>query len=236
MFDGGNIDKACLQYIYMDMIRSHIHNFIEVNNSHRIRKQKKSDHYLPTGKPFEMYFYPDGVEDFKEPIEEEVLVLLESEVGSFDLDSFLPTETLNLFSNFLTEENMPDMYTYDNPQHRKAYLILRQKVWTFVQTGGIVGLLANPIGAADWIEQNQRGIVREEIHCHLHPVSGDVSMQAPGSHHIVPSVQSEYKSDAKTLFKVASNVQLDSEAVIEDHISFASGMYWFSSFLLFISY
>jgi len=80
--------------------------------------------------------------------------LLESEVGSFDLDSFLPTETLNLFSNFLTEENMPEMYTYDNPQHRKAYLILRKKVWTFVQTGGIVGLLANPIGAADWIEQN----------------------------------------------------------------------------------
>jgi len=61
-------------------------------------------------------------------------------------------------------------------------------------------------------------------------------MQAPGSHHNVLSVQSEYKSDAKTLFKVVSNVQLDSEAVIEDHISFESGMYWFSSFLLFISY
>jgi len=100
LFDSGNIDKACLQYIYMDMIRLPIHNFIEVHNSHPIRKQKKRDHYLSTGKPFEMYFYPDGVEDFKVPIEEEVLVLLESEVGSFDLDSFLPTETLNLFSNF----------------------------------------------------------------------------------------------------------------------------------------
>jgi len=96
--------------------------------------------------------------------------------------------------------------------------------------------LANPIGAADWIEQNQRGIVREDIRCHSHPVSGEVSMQAPGSHHIVPSVQSEYKSDAKTLFKVASDIQLDSEAVIEDNISLESGMYWFSSFLLFISY
>jgi len=61
-------------------------------------------------------------------------------------------------------------------------------------------------------------------------------MQAPSSYHIVPSVQSEYKSDAKTLFQVASDVQLDSEAVIEDNISFESGMYWFSSFLLFISY
>jgi len=44
---------------------------------------------------------------------------------------------------------MPDTYTYDNPQHCKAYLILRQKVRAFVQNGSIVGLLANPVLAAD---------------------------------------------------------------------------------------
>ncbi|RPB00095.1 hypothetical protein L873DRAFT_858139 [Choiromyces venosus 120613-1] len=117
LFDGGNIDKACLQYIYMDIIRSHIHNFIEVHNSHPIQKEKKRDHYLPTGKPFEMYFYPESMEDYKEPVQEHVLTLLESEVESYDLDLFLPVETLNLFSNLLKEENMPDSYTYDNPLH-----------------------------------------------------------------------------------------------------------------------
>jgi len=61
-------------------------------------------------------------------------------------------------------------------------------------------------------------------------------MQAPGSYYIVPSAQCESKSDTKTLFKVASDVELDSLAASEDNISFESGMYWFSLFLLFISY
>jgi len=63
----------------MNMIQSHIHDFIKVHNSHPIRKQENRDHFPPTGKPFQMNFYPNGVEDFKEPIEEEVLFLLESE-------------------------------------------------------------------------------------------------------------------------------------------------------------
>ena len=30
-FDGGETDKSSLQYLYMDMIRSHIHRFVEVH-------------------------------------------------------------------------------------------------------------------------------------------------------------------------------------------------------------
>ncbi|KAG0632765.1 hypothetical protein HOY80DRAFT_1113456, partial [Tuber brumale] len=38
-FDGGTIDIICLQYIYMDMIWSHIQTFVQVHNTHRIRCQ-----------------------------------------------------------------------------------------------------------------------------------------------------------------------------------------------------
>jgi len=38
-FNGGDIDKSCLHFLYMDMIKSHIHQFVEVQNSHPIQLQ-----------------------------------------------------------------------------------------------------------------------------------------------------------------------------------------------------
>jgi len=35
-FDGGEIDKACLEFLYMNMIRAHIRGFVEEDNRHRI--------------------------------------------------------------------------------------------------------------------------------------------------------------------------------------------------------
>ena len=35
-FDGGETDKSCLQFLYMNMIRSHTHRFIDIHNSHPI--------------------------------------------------------------------------------------------------------------------------------------------------------------------------------------------------------
>jgi hypothetical protein len=34
--DGVEIDKACLQFLYMNMIREHIHAYDEEHNHHRI--------------------------------------------------------------------------------------------------------------------------------------------------------------------------------------------------------
>jgi len=39
LFDGGNIDKSCLQYMDMDIIRSHIHQFVAIHNTYKIRRQ-----------------------------------------------------------------------------------------------------------------------------------------------------------------------------------------------------
>ena len=38
LFDGGNIDKLCLECIYIDIIRSHIHQFLSINNTNSIRR------------------------------------------------------------------------------------------------------------------------------------------------------------------------------------------------------
>ncbi|RPB03860.1 hypothetical protein L873DRAFT_1786820 [Choiromyces venosus 120613-1] len=48
LFVGSDLDKSCLQFIYMEIIRSHIHRFIEIHNNHLIWHQRKRDHYLPT--------------------------------------------------------------------------------------------------------------------------------------------------------------------------------------------
>ncbi|CUS14687.1 unnamed protein product, partial [Tuber aestivum] len=85
----------------MEIIRSHIHNFVEVHNSHSIRKQSKRDHYLPTGKPFEMYFYPLNAKDYQESVDETILSTLESEVEAYDLDPYLPPETISFYSTLL---------------------------------------------------------------------------------------------------------------------------------------
>lgn len=82
-FQEDKIDVACLQSIYMDMIRTHIHRFVEIHNNHPIRKQIKRSHYLPTGKLFEMYFYPESSIDYAQTANESVLEILEAEVQSY---------------------------------------------------------------------------------------------------------------------------------------------------------
>ncbi|CUS12628.1 unnamed protein product [Tuber aestivum] len=102
-FNGGDLDKLCLQFLYMKIIRSHIHRFVEIHNSHPIRLQRKREHYLPTGQPFLLYYYPESGKDYKEKVNESLLAALEAEVSEFDLDEYLPISTLALYQGFLDE-------------------------------------------------------------------------------------------------------------------------------------
>jgi hypothetical protein len=54
-FDGSIYDIIALRFIYMPFLRQHIKTFVEVHNTHWIRRQKNREDYLPTGKPFMMY-------------------------------------------------------------------------------------------------------------------------------------------------------------------------------------
>lgn len=175
-FDGGDTDKSCLQFLYMDMIRSDIHRFIEVHNSHPIRFQRNRDHYLPTGQPFLMYNYPENAKDYKEKVDETVLAALEKEVADYDLDEYLPAATSLLYQQFLDQGGFPKVFTYDDSRHKDAYLYLRHKVSEYIFNGGLIQLTSRPAGAAEWIAANSS----HEIEVHRGNVigqSGDCTMQ-----------------------------------------------------------
>ena len=175
-FNGSETDKSCLQFLYMDMIRSHIHRFIEIHNSHPIRLQRNRQHYLPTGQPFLLYYYPENGKDYKEKVDEKVLADLENKVAEYDLDEYLPISTMELYSKFLQEAGYPQQFSYSDTRHREAYIYLRDKVSVYIAQGGEVQLTSRPSGAADWILANQT----HEIEAHrgaIGGIVGDTMMQ-----------------------------------------------------------
>jgi len=177
LFSGSDLDKSCLLFIYMEIIRSHIHRFVEIHNNHSIRHQRKRDHYLPTGQPYVMYFYPETGKDYKESVDQEVLTALENEVADYDLDQYLPSDTLHLYGCFLEDAGYPKEFSYDNKQHKEAYVYLRERVWQFVQEGGEIELFNSPSGAAEWIEAHRD----HEIEQHRSHVNGDLQMELGNS-------------------------------------------------------
>ena len=177
-FDGGDTDKSCLQYLYMDIIRSHIHRFIEIHNSHPIWFQRNREHYLPTGQPFLMYYYPENAKDYKEKVDESVLMALENEVAGYDLDEYLPESTLKLYGQFLEEGGYSKEFAYSNSRHKNAYLYLRERVSEYIFLGGEVQLASRSAGEAEWIAANSNYEI--EVHrANVHGVLGDASMQLP---------------------------------------------------------
>lgn len=49
--------RACLQYVYMPLLRKELQEFVEEHNSHRIRKQRGKK--TPQGIPEDLYNFPE---------------------------------------------------------------------------------------------------------------------------------------------------------------------------------
>lgn len=97
-----------------DMLCIYIHRFVDIHNNHSIRKQPKQDDHLSTGKPFEMYFYPESEINYARSVDQNMLEYLESEVEGYQLDEFLTLETINLFEYCLLKGGFPIGYTYQD--------------------------------------------------------------------------------------------------------------------------
>ncbi|RPA73771.1 hypothetical protein BJ508DRAFT_313480 [Ascobolus immersus RN42] len=156
LFNGGAIDKTAMQFIYMDIIRSAIHDFVEIHNRHRIRNQRQRESYLPTGRPKELYNDPPtGVTDYGAAPTEFVLEALLDEVKGYDLEEYLVPETRVLCQDLLRAKGMQTEYTFED-DHVAAYLVLRKElVLHFETNGGEIQLLPKPVGAMDWIEEQK---------------------------------------------------------------------------------
>ena len=49
--------RACLQYVYMPLLRKELQEFVEEHNCHRIRKQRGKK--TPQGIPEDLYNFPE---------------------------------------------------------------------------------------------------------------------------------------------------------------------------------
>ena len=98
-----------MRYVYMEMLRVRISGFVSVYNNHRIRKQPAREHYLPTGKPHQLYKYAT-VPDLHEPIHKPTLAWLEGLVQGFDIDRYLPEKIEELCARICLEHGYSAEY------------------------------------------------------------------------------------------------------------------------------
>jgi hypothetical protein len=160
LFDGGNIDKLCLQHIYMTMLRTHIHTFVQTHNTHRIRRQKQREHYLPTGIPVNMYQYPKpGARDYGSPPNPATITALEhrQHLDKYDLDEYIPSTTRQILNDLLSAKGLPITYSWQD-DHVYAYGELRVAVWNFINTGGNIEILLPPREPEEWIAKHEADI------------------------------------------------------------------------------
>jgi hypothetical protein len=160
LFDGGNIDTLCLQHIYMTMLRTHIHTFVQTHNTHRIRRQKQHEHYLPTSIPVNMYQYPKPrARDYGSPPNPETIAALEhsQHLDKYDLDEYIPSTTRKILNDLLSAKGLPIMYSWQD-DHVYAYGELRVAVWNSINAGGKIDILLPPRKPEEWIAQHEANI------------------------------------------------------------------------------
>ena len=169
LFDGRDIDKPCLQYIYMDIIRSHIYQFVSMYNIHRIQQQLLRAYYLPTGQPFLLYQYPDNVKNYQVPVDTSVLAALEDELKDFDPDYYLPLAIMSIYAQLLLAGGFQTEFVYSDVGHGAAYLFLGERVANYITHGGGEIVLFNTAsGAEQWISAH--GNHEIEVHRNHHSI------------------------------------------------------------------
>ena len=163
LFDGGSIDIIALRYIYMPMLRKHLHEFVEVHNNHRIRYQRNRAHYLPTGRPYEMYHYPINTHHYAEKPNETVLQELENQVKNCDIDRYLTESTFDLCTTILKENRYPTTFEFEQHDlHRSAYLYLRTELWKSIERGIEIEILQSLTESMNWIEAQEKEELKHE--------------------------------------------------------------------------
>jgi len=86
---------------------------------------------------------------------------LKNDVAAYDLNDYLPEETVTMFCNILVNGGFQTSFKF-NDNHYKAYLYLRREVWKLVKTDGQFLIIPKPTGVLSWIADN-----REEIERHI---------------------------------------------------------------------
>lgn len=157
-FNGSETDKTCLRFLYMGTIRRHIQTFVEMHNVHNIRRQKSRAHYLPHGKPDELFYYPPpGCRNYISQPEGPLLEHFESQIVGYDPDLYIHPDTEQLCHQLISQrfENFDLEHMQFSPgldqEHVQVYRFLREALYEYQEAGHILKEIILPRGAQEWI-------------------------------------------------------------------------------------
>ena len=144
--------------MYVPILREELYSFVRLWNSHSIRKQKNRPNAV-VGKPFMLYHHPGShVQNWGVAFDTEQLREMKTNIGEWDIDAFLPLETLNwcngVFESlgFSTTAAARSLPTDRTAPYIEIYLLLREKMEFHIQNQfePALSLLATPVGAQHW--------------------------------------------------------------------------------------
>jgi hypothetical protein len=143
----------------MPLIRERLTTFMEIHNSHAIRKQRFRSHYLPTGKPRILFEYPQHGVDFHEKVDFKTLEWLEELVHEVDIDCYLPQSMMELCATILDDvgyshEFVVSLKFNKESLHKRLYLLLRERLQRIFTESDILQEEGTPRGAQAWISQH----------------------------------------------------------------------------------
>ncbi|KAJ5902661.1 hypothetical protein N7495_003189 [Penicillium taxi] len=146
-------EQVALLAVYMPSIRSSIKCFVGTTNQHHSRPRTEN---AIAGKPFYNYTCPaDGIEDYKLTVDKTHLRGLQQHVESWDVDKYLPSETMVWCLGHFQEMGFDplDMRrdSLDQP-FRNIYLELRQRALNHYNAGAypVLSLCSEPTSVSEW--------------------------------------------------------------------------------------
>lgn len=136
------------------MIRQEVYDFVRLWNSHSIRPQKNRPNSV-SGKPYMLYNYPGHeIKNWAVPYDKDQFRTIKDKVVHWDIDAYLPLETLTWCQTFL--DSIQFHYSRNIGDRTKpfysVYLRLRNAIATHVRSeiNPQLSLLPTPIGAYNW--------------------------------------------------------------------------------------
>jgi len=139
MFDKESIhDVVALRFIYIDILREQVQNFVDLHNIYTIRKQKWRSYIIPLGRPEDLYFFHDHAPECKtipEGVSEAILSQMEEDMAFYDEDVYQSKGIEMLCITLLAMGNIEysfEEFTSELDQsHVRAYNFLRMALGSF---------------------------------------------------------------------------------------------------------
>lgn len=161
-------DQISLYAIYIPILREELYSFVRLWNSHTIRKQNNRPNAV-VGKPFMLYHHPGShVQNWGVPFDNEQLRTIKERIGSWDIDEYLPQETLEWCSAALQSMGYDSTIaacsipTDRTIPYLNIYLQLREKINFHIQNQfqPKLSLLNPPTGARNWRVSTSYDIIK----------------------------------------------------------------------------